>query len=172
MSLRNRRSSFVPLLFLLVLLASACGRGSEEAGSSGDTFTRIGNPSAGMPGGSDPEEPVSSTPGSGGGGVGSGKPRFVEPRPGMAGIHRLGWDSAHPRGKRTVDIHFYSGVEPCYVLDHVDIDYRRRAIVVTLFEGNDDSEGEQACIEIAEFKAVRLHLDEAIRGRPIKDGTP
>ena len=38
---------------------------------------------------------------------------------------------------RTVTIDFWSGVEPCYVLDHVDVGYATDEVTITLFEGTE-----------------------------------
>ena len=95
----------------------------------------------------------------------------VEPTPGMSGVNPTAFDKVvvGDDGK-TLTIFFWSGVEPCYVLDHVDIDARSDAITVTLFQGHDASAGDVACIEIALLKKVVVHLDEPVGDRRIVDG--
>ena len=95
----------------------------------------------------------------------------VEPTPGMSDVYPRAFDKAvgDDDGK-SLTIFFWSGVEPCYVLDHVDVDYGPSAITVTLFEGHDASAGDVACIEIALIKKVVIQLDEPVGDRPIVDG--
>lgn len=95
----------------------------------------------------------------------------VEPTPGMSGVSPRIFDKAvGGGGDQTVTIFFWSGVEPCYVLDHVDVDEGPGAITVTLFEGHDASAGDVACIEIALLKKVVVQLDEPVGARRIVDG--
>jgi hypothetical protein len=95
----------------------------------------------------------------------------VEPRPGMANVHPLGFDKAVVSDDDTsVTIFFWSGVEPCYVLDHVDVEYGGEAITITLLEGHDPSAGDVACIEIAMLKKTVVQLDQPVGDRVIVDG--
>jgi hypothetical protein len=57
-----------------------------------------------------------------------------------------------------VKITWYSGVEPCNVLDSVDVDQGGNEFVLTLVEGTSDPNA--ACIEIAELKATIVDLGE------------
>ena len=95
----------------------------------------------------------------------------VEPTPGMAGVNPTAFDKVvvGDDGK-TLTIFFWSGVEPCYVLDHVEVDKSRDAITATLFQGHDPSAGDVACIEIALLKKVVVQLDEPVGDRRIVDG--
>lgn len=95
---------------------------------------------------------------------------LVQPKPGMENLHKTGWDRVEVLGSNKVRVHFVSGVAPCTVLDHVDVDYRPGEIVVTLWEGNDPSAREMACIMIAQYKAVDVNLAEPINGRKFVDG--
>ena len=95
----------------------------------------------------------------------------VEPTPGMSDLYPRAFDKAVVGDDgATITIFFWSGVEPCYVLDHVDVDYGPDAITVTLFEGHDASAGDVACIEIALIKKVVVQLDEPVGDRRIVDG--
>jgi hypothetical protein len=118
----------------------------------------------------DPSTPVSSdcgTPGD----PGTGEPQVVEPTPGMDNVRPTAFDTATIGGDDTsLTIVFWSGVEPCSVLDHVDVSYGADAITVTLFQGNDPSAGQVACPEIAVQKQVTITLDEPLAGRAIVDG--
>jgi hypothetical protein len=95
----------------------------------------------------------------------------VEPTPGMSDLYPRAFDKAVVADDgRTLTILFWSGVEPCYVLDRVDVDYDADAITVTLFEGHDASAGDVACIEIALIKKIVVQLDEPVGDRRIVDG--
>lgn len=99
-------------------------------------------------------------------------PSAVAPTPGMADVHAIGWDTA---GVSDDGLHltvaFVSGVEPCSVLDHVDVAYGANAVTVTLYEGHDPGDGQVACPAIAVFKQVSVALTEPLGGRDVQDGT-
>ncbi|MFN2389244.1 MAG: hypothetical protein ABR575_06510 [Actinomycetota bacterium] len=172
------------------VLASGCGRPAPEGGDAGsaaaspspsgcgvpgyDPATDASPPAASpCPGGTpagrgDDDTVVSGTPGSG---DGRGKAQQVEPRPGMAGVVASGWDRAVPvRGGRVLRVFFWSGVEPCNVLDRVEVDYAENAVTVTLFQGHDPTQPDVACIEIAIRKVVEVDLTEPLDGRKVVDG--
>jgi hypothetical protein len=95
----------------------------------------------------------------------------VEPTPGMSDVYPRIFDKVVVGDDdRTLTIFFWSGVEPCYVLDHVDVDEGAGAITVTLFEGHDASAGDVVCIEIALLKKVVVQLDEPVGDRRVVDG--
>ena len=94
----------------------------------------------------------------------------VEPTPGMAGVRARPFDRAMLNDDGTVTILFTSGVEPCAVLDHLDVDEGDAAVTITLYEGHDPDAGDVACIEIAVLKSVTISLDHPLDGRSIVDG--
>ena len=95
----------------------------------------------------------------------------VEPTPGMSDVYPRAFDKAVVGDDgRTLTVFFWSGVEPCYVLAHINADYGPGAITITLFEGHDASAGDVACIEIALLKKVVVQLDEPVGDRRIVDG--
>jgi hypothetical protein len=154
---------------------------SESAGSDGCNDT-IDNPVVTDPGdcgekvsGTGPDATVSYTPCPGDDDPVVTNPydgaQKVEPTPGMSDRYPHTFDKVvvGDDGK-TLTIFFWSGVEPCYVLDHVDVDYGPGAITVTLFEGHDASAGDVACIEIALLKKVVVQLDEPVGDRRVVDG--
>lgn len=98
------------------------------------------------------------------------QPKLVQPRAGMENLRRTGWDRAEILGDKKVRLHFISGVEPCTVLDRVEVAQGDGRLVITLFEGNDPAARDAACIMIAQFKAVDVTLNEAVGGRTIVDG--
>jgi hypothetical protein len=95
----------------------------------------------------------------------------VEPTPGMAGVRPRPFVKSIVNDDGTVTILFWGGVEPCDVLDHVDVSYGAEAATVTLYSGHDPSAGNVACIDIAELKSVTITLDEPLGDRTIEDGT-
>jgi hypothetical protein len=155
--------------------------GEAEARSSGDCDDTIDVPRS-EPGecdeqvfGTDPDATVSYTPCPGDAPAAGTDPydgaQEVEPTPGMSDVSaRIFDDVIVGDDDRTLTIFFWSGVEPCYVLDHVDVAYRADAITITLFEGHDASAGDVACIEIALLKKVVVPLDEQAGDRAIVDG--
>jgi hypothetical protein len=99
------------------------------------------------------------------------QPLIVVPRSGMANIRPIAFTSAAVRSDdRTVDVRFWSGVEPCSVLDHVDVAYGTDAVTITLFDGCDPSSGMVACPDLAMLKQVTVQLDQGLAGRRIVDG--
>jgi hypothetical protein len=89
----------------------------------------------------------------------------------MADVHARPFDDATVADDDvTVNVDFTSGVEPCSVLDHVDVSYGANAVTITLYEGYDPSAGQVACIDIAAFKRVVVTLDQPLDGRKIVDG--
>ena len=118
-----------------------------------------------------PDTPVSSGPITGNLPPDDGGPLIVEPRPGMAGVVARRFDTATVGDDdTTVTIDFTSGIEPCAVLDRVDVRYDATTVTITLFEGHDPNAGDVACIEIAQLKAVRIVLDRPVNDRELVDG--
>jgi hypothetical protein len=99
------------------------------------------------------------------------KYELVEPQPGMVQVHPIPWAGvATSDDGRMLTVRFWSGVEPCSVLDHVDVSARDRAVTVTLYEGRKPDSGDVACIEVAVLKAVRIELDAPLGDRKVEDG--
>jgi hypothetical protein len=118
-----------------------------------------------------PETPVSHCVDDPTGPIPVPTPTVVEPTPGQADVYARPFDTATiGADDRTVTIDFVSGIEPCYVLDHVDVAYGPKVVTITLFEGHDASTGDVACIDIGVFKRVVITLDEPLAGRSLTDG--
>jgi hypothetical protein len=106
----------------------------------------------------------------------AGRPRppqrqLVEPEDGQVDLRPIAWTRARVApDDRTVTIDFASGIAPCSVLDHVDVDDRPDAITITLFEGHAPDAGDVACIEIAQLKSVLIVLDRPVNDRELVDG--
>jgi hypothetical protein len=116
-----------------------------------------------------PDDPVTGTAVSGT--PGPPTDTVVTPTPGMANVGPIRFTSASVGADdRTVTVDFISGVEPCSVLDHVDVDEQPDRVVITLFEGSDPASGDVACPEIAMYKSVVVELSAPLDGRKIVDG--
>ncbi len=97
--------------------------------------------------------------------------QLVEPEDGQVDVRPIAWTRARVASDdRTVTIDFASGIAPCSVLDHVDVDDHPDAITITLFEGHAPDAGDVACIEIAQLKTVRIVLDQPVNDRELVDG--
>ena len=130
-------------------------------GSSGDPGTGIG--------GSVDPAPVDT---------GTNQAKIVVPRPGQLNPRPLPAATleATVDGRRVlVKATWWSGVEPCYVLDSVKVDRSGTDIAITLIEGTSDPNA--ACIELAMQKATIVDLGELEPGTytissPGGDATP
>lgn len=154
----------IGVALVVAVALSACGGGSEGGGYQ---------PPAGGGAMSSPEpnEPVTLSPDPGSKVHDVGKnPQRVTPRAGMVDLRKVAWESFVPRGPKALDIKYWSGVEPCNVLDHVEVEENDRRVAVTLFEGHDPEAGDVACIELALLKVVRVQLDSPLGARKIVDG--
>ena len=118
---------------------------------------------------SDPESPVVSAPGQNPSPRRSG-PLFVQPRPGLVDVRPHQFERVRVTGPRTLTVRFYGGVEACEGLDRVEVEYKERRILVTLFVGRVPTA--EVCIEVAVLKATRIQLEEPVAGRRIVDGAP
>lgn len=94
----------------------------------------------------------------------------VEPRPGQDNVRTITWDRAEKRDADTVRVYYTSGVEPCDVLDRVEVDYTKATITITLFMGSDPANPDAACPAIARFSYTDVDLDEAAGDREFVDG--
>ncbi len=91
----------------------------------------------------------------------AGQPLLVVAKPGQLTPHPVGAMLLEPavEGRRVlVKVSWYSGVEPCHVLDSVEIDHGANEFVITIVEGTSDPNA--MCIEIAQLKATIVDLGE------------
>lgn len=129
------------------------------------------DPAAPQPQTTAPDEPVPDSPGGlpPGGGEDQG-PQRVEQRGGLVDPRPLAWERAKVvRGGKAVDLVFWDGVEDCYGVARVEVEYRPRLIEVSLFGGRDPDA--EVCIELALKKVIRVELEEPLAGRRIVDGS-
>lgn len=122
-------------------------------GSSGNVGGGAVDP--GLPGGAvDPNDPA-----------GGGAAKLVRPQPGQGDPHpvspiRL---EASIDGRHVlVKVSWYSGIEPCSVLDSVKVERTGSEIAITPMEGIGDRNA--VCIDIAVLKATIVDLGELEAG--------
>ncbi|GII93624.1 hypothetical protein [Sinosporangium siamense] len=85
------------------------------------------------------------------------------------------WISAKPvsKGKykgKAIKLVWWSGVEPCHVLDRVTVKRTAKRLVVTLHEGVAKNAASVMCIELAIQKTTTVKLKHPIGKRKIVDG--
>lgn len=96
---------------------------------------------------------------------------LVTPRPGMAGTRPIPWTGAEPLGDgATLRVTWISGVEPCQVLDRVEVAETATEVRVTLIEGSDPASPDAVCIELGVPKAVEVPLAAPLADRTVVDG--
>jgi len=96
---------------------------------------------------------------------GAGQPAIVIPRPGQKNPHPVGATTlqASVDGRHVlVKVTWYSGVEPCSVLDSVKVARSGSEISIGLVEGSSDLNA--ICIEIAQLKATIVDLGDLAPG--------
>jgi len=96
---------------------------------------------------------------------------LVTPQPGMAGTHPVRWTGAEPlRDGAALRVTWISGVEPCSVLDRVELAETATEVRITLIEGSDPASPDTACIELGVTKVVEVPLAAPLAGRTLVDG--
>jgi hypothetical protein len=159
----NKTAALLALLAVLAisLLFSAC---SAAAVPASPTPSPSGAPSASPGGGGSGSDPGGSVVVPGGPGVvepGGGQPQFVVPKPGQQNVHPVSIEEMDARveGKRAVlNARWWSGVEPCTVLDSVAWKRDGKTITISVREGSGG--GDVVCIDIAVYKATVIDLGE------------
>ena len=119
-------------------------------GASGDPGTGASGPAI---------DPVPIQPG-------LNEPALVIARPGQQNPHPVAATSLEPNvsGRRVVvKLTWYSGVEPCNVLDSVKVESAGNEFVLTIIEGTSDPGA--LCIELAQLKATIVDLGELAPGQ-------
>lgn len=107
-----------------------------------------------------PDAPVTSPP-DGGGDPGVPTPSFVVPVAGQQDPRPVAITNLAPTvdGRHVVvRADWTSGIEPCYVLDRVEVTRDGDTFTITAFEGTGDPNA--MCIEIAVYKSTLVDLGE------------
>lgn len=147
-----------PLTALLFILA-ACGQpstqpgGSGGSGSSGDEDVVSSNPN---------DDASNKEPGPGA--------KLVTPQGDAQNIIPGQWRRIKMVDEDTLKVFFWGGVEPCSVLDSVDVSYFGDEVALTLFQGAGSNSANKVCPELAVLKVVEVDLTEPLGGRAVVDG--
>jgi hypothetical protein len=130
-----------------VLLAACASAGSSAAPSA-----------AGPP---DELPAVSEPPAIGEPGVGGSE--LVEPQPGQQNVHPVTIEQLEATASGTtvsVDAHWTSGVDPCYVLDRAEVAFNSddKTVDLTLFEGTSDPDAICVMMAVAKHTIVSFEV--------------
>ncbi|MEV0309156.1 hypothetical protein [Nonomuraea fuscirosea] len=108
-------------------------------------------------------EPVTTSP--------TKPPEAVKPTGDALNVHKVRWTKAKPVSKgRKVQLTWWSGVEPCTVLDRVKVKETSKRVTVTLYEGTGRKAKNVSCIMIAIEKTTTVTLKKALGKRKLVDG--
>lgn len=143
---------------LLLLALTACGQtsagGSAGGSAPGGPAEIVGGPAV-----SEPAAPES--------GAASGA-SLLDITPGLAQVRPVRWTDVDVRpGGAELLVQFWA--DPCTGVDSVDVRPQSGRVVVTLHVGV-DPEQTGPCPQTAEYRAVRVALDEPLGNRPVVDG--
>jgi hypothetical protein len=134
-------------------------------------LTGCGDDSGVTGAGAGPDAPVTATQ-AGDSSPAEPRPRKVDPEGGLENVVPTAWTSAEvaPDGM-SARLTWYSGVEECYGLDRVSVQYPPRApntVVVTLYAGSRPEA--ETCIELAEKVVTTVAFEEPLGDRELVDG--
>lgn len=119
-----------------------------------------------FPGGPPPDSPTGAPPS--GPVLEDPRPVLVEVRTGLVEPRPVDWHQAEVLDERTLRVRFWGGVEECYGVARVEVEYGLEAVTVTVYQGRVPTA--EVCIEVAVLKAVDVPLEEPLAGREIRDG--
>ncbi|MGN9785020.1 hypothetical protein ACTMTF_26560 [Nonomuraea sp. ZG12] len=98
-------------------------------------------------------------------------PKQVKPVGNAINTRKARWTSAKPVSKgRKVRLVWWSGVEPCTVLDRVKVKETGKRVTITLYEGAAPKAEDLSCIMIAVEKTTTVKLKSPLGDRKIVDG--
>jgi hypothetical protein len=140
------------MLIALAFLLAACASAGSSPGPSDPT------PPSDAPAASEPPGIVEPEPG----GV-----ELVEPQPGQQNVHPVTIERMDATASGTVvsvDAYWTSGVDPCYVLDRVEVNVNEadQTVDVTIQEGTSDPDA--ICVMIAVAKHTIFSFDVPTTG--------
>jgi hypothetical protein len=162
-----RRAPLVGLIVVLAVALGACAAGAASpAPESGQSGRPTAPPSEQPTDDGEGEGTVVSPPNDGGNDGGGlpgdpGQPQVVVPQSGQLMLHPVAIAEllARVEGRSvTLNARWWSGVEPCSVLDSVTIDRDGTTITIGLHEGTSDLDA--VCIAIAVEKVTVIDLGE------------
>lgn len=94
----------------------------------------------------------------------------LEPKPGQENLRKVSFTGTKAIDSDTIRVNFMSGVEPCDVLDHVEVVETKTSVTVTLFMGNAPGKGDTACPALARFAYTDIDLTSPLGDREVVDG--
>ncbi|WP_336209800.1 hypothetical protein [Nonomuraea sp. LPB2021202275-12-8] len=98
-------------------------------------------------------------------------PEEVKPVGDAVDTRKVRWTKAKPVSKgKKVRLVWWSGVEPCTVLDRVKVKETKKRVTITLYEGASPKAKNVSCIMIAVEKATTVKLKSPLGKRKIVDG--
>ncbi|MEU4533687.1 hypothetical protein AB0G15_02355 [Streptosporangium sp. NPDC023825] len=101
----------------------------------------------------------------------SGAPKPTKPEGHTDNPRKVRWLKAKPsKDGRSLRVTWWSGVEPCNVLDRVTVRETSKRVTVTLWEGPSSKAQNVACIEIAIQKVTTVKLKKPLGARKVVDG--
>ncbi|GAA4057052.1 hypothetical protein [Nonomuraea soli] len=101
----------------------------------------------------------------------AGSPEPVKPVGDTVNTRKVTFTSAKPvSGGKRVRLVWWSGVEPCTVLDRVTVKETRSRVTITLYEGAARKAQDVSCIMVAVEKTYTVKLKKALGKRKIVDG--
>ncbi|MEV7966631.1 hypothetical protein AB0O34_11700 [Sphaerisporangium sp. NPDC088356] len=119
-----------------------------------------------------PSLPVASSVGSASGtATPATSPSPTRPKGHTLKPHKVRWLKATPSADgRKLKVVWWSGVEPCTVLDRVKVKETAKSVTVTLYEGQARNARDVACIDIAIQKTTTVKLKAPLGKRKVIDG--
>ncbi|MFD1937117.1 MULTISPECIES: hypothetical protein [Nonomuraea] len=96
-------------------------------------------------------------------------PKQVKPVGDTVNTRKVAFTDAKAKG-RQVKLVWWSGVEPCTVLDSVKVKETSKRVTITLYEGTAAKAKNVACIMLAIEKTTTVKLKAPIGKRKIVDG--
>ncbi len=147
---------FATSLLSMALFLAACS--SAAAPSTQPSTPPSSAPSAG-PAEPSPDAPVTAPPSDGAGQIPDPGGKFVVPKPGQLDVHPVAADSLAARVDGStiiVTATWTSGVEPCNVLDSIEVAQGSGTYTITLREGHGPEE--IVCIAIAEQHKTEFEI--------------
>jgi hypothetical protein len=155
----SSRRTVASLLAIGLLVAACAGGGAAPAPPSVSSAppSAVGS----EPGDSTPPDGTVTSPPDTRQDPGAGGPTggFVVAKPGQLDLHPIGIDSFAARVDGTtivVTATWTSGVEPCNVLDHIQVQPGAGTYTITILEGHGPEQ--VACIEIAQIKKTEFEI--------------
>ncbi|MER7208030.1 hypothetical protein ABZ470_18815 [Streptosporangium sp. NPDC020072] len=155
----------IPVLAGGLLLTAACGTQSVQSGAV------VPEAPAGAAGGAVPSLSVGHTVAPRVEPTEKGAPKPVKPEGHAIGPRKVAWLSAKPsKDGRSLRVVWWSGVEPCQVLDRVTVKQTSKRVTVTLWEGQSGKIQNPVCIDIAIKKVTTVKLKAPLGHRKVVDG--